>query len=345
MRSPSQSSFITLPLLSVALLLGASTGPLSADTSSSAEVVDEVQPRIVKIFGAGGFQGLEAYQSGFLISHDGFILTVSSYVLDTDYITVILDDGRRYEAQFMGADPRLEIALLKVDDLDLPYFDLSEAVQADLGARVLAFSNLYKVATGDEPASVLHGVVSAKTDLSARRGAYQTPYSGPVYVLDAMTNNPGAPGGALTDRQGRLLGLLGKELRSTRTNTWLNFAIPIDELLASVDEIREGRILPRSSDEDIVRPEYPLTTDDLGLVLVPDILRRTPPFIDRVRTNSAAERAGLKTDDLVLFVEGRIVQSCRAVVEELALIHRDDPVRITVLRDQNLVEIVLGVNE
>jgi len=74
-------------------------------------------------------------------------------------------------------------------------------------------------------------------------------------------------------------------------------------------------------------------------------LRRTPPFIDRVRTNSPAKRAGLMADDLVLFVEGRIVQSCTAVVEELALIHRDDPVRITVLRDQNLVEVTLGVNE
>ena len=344
MRALSIPSSVPFVLLSIALFGGVGAGRLSADASSFAEVVDEVQPRIVKIFGAGGFQGLEAYQSGFLISDDGYILTVSSYVLDTDHVTVVLDDGRRYQAEFLGADPRLEIALLKIDDLDLPYFDLSEAVQAELGARVLAFCNLYKVATGDEPASVLHGVVSARTDLSARRGAYQTPYSGPVYVLDAMTNNPGAPGGALTDRRGRLIGLLGKELRNTRTNTWLNFAIPIKELVSSVDEIREGRILPRA-DDDVVRPEHPLTTDDLGLVLVPDILRRTPPFIDRVRTNSPAERAGLMADDLLLFVEGKIVQSCTAVVEELALIHRDDPVRITVLRDQNLVEVTLGVNE
>ena len=56
---------------------------------------------------------------------------------------------------------------------------------------MLAFSNLFGVATGDEPASVLHGIVAAKTRLEARRGVFDTPYKGPVYVVDAMTNNPG----------------------------------------------------------------------------------------------------------------------------------------------------------
>ena len=75
---------------------------------------------------------------------------------------------------------------------------------------MLAFSNLYGVATGNEPASVLKGYVSAVTDLAARRGIFQTPYQGPVYVLDALTNNPGAAGGVLTDRRGQLAGILGK---------------------------------------------------------------------------------------------------------------------------------------
>ena len=54
-----------------------------------------VQPKMVKVYGAGGLRGLEGYQSGFLISDQGHILTVWSYVLDTDYITVTLDDGRK----------------------------------------------------------------------------------------------------------------------------------------------------------------------------------------------------------------------------------------------------------
>ncbi len=50
-------------------------------------------------------------------------------------------------------------------------------------------------------------------------------YDGPIYVLDAMTNNAGAAGGALTDDQGRLVGVLGKELRNAQNNTWLNYAL------------------------------------------------------------------------------------------------------------------------
>ncbi|HVW37927.1 MAG TPA: serine protease, partial [Pirellulales bacterium] len=74
---------------------------------SFAAVIRGVQPKIVKIYGAGGFRGLEPYQSGFLVSPAGHVLTAWSYVLDTDYITVTLDDGRKFEAKLLGADPRL----------------------------------------------------------------------------------------------------------------------------------------------------------------------------------------------------------------------------------------------
>ena len=169
------------------------------------------------------------------------MLTVASYVLDTDDVAVVLQDGRRYQAELVGTDPRLEIAVLKIDVRDAPYFDLMAAVPLEAGVRVLAFSNLFGVAAGAEDASVQHGHVSAKTPLAARRGAYETPYRGPAYVLDAMTNNPGAAGGALTDGRGRLAGLLGKELRNSLDNTWLNYAIPAGELAAAVEEIRREK--------------------------------------------------------------------------------------------------------
>src|SRR5690606_6086461 len=125
-------------------------------------------------------------------SAEGHILTVFSYVLDTDVITCTLNDGRKYEAQLVGADPRLEIAVLKIEAEGLPHFNLADVQPAGAGTRVLAFSNLFNVATGDEPASVLHGNISVVTPLHARTGAYQTPYRGQVYVVDAITNNPGA---------------------------------------------------------------------------------------------------------------------------------------------------------
>jgi serine protease Do len=304
-------------------------------------VIESVQPKIVKIYGAGGLQKLEAYQSGFLISDQGHILTAWSYVLDTDYISVTLHDGRRFEGRLVGADPRHEIAVLKIEADDLPHFNLTEAVELGVGDRVLAFSNLFGVAVGDEAASVLHGCVSAKTDLAARRGAFSTPYTGPVYVLDAMTNNPGAAGGVLTDRRGQIAGFVGKELRNAHNNTWLNYAIPIQQLIGSVDDILAGKTISRTIDESAKRPAQPWTLGLVGVRLVPDVLAKTPPFIDAVRPDSPGGKAGLRPDDLILFVNSVVVSSRASVIDELSLIDRIDPVRLTVQRGQELVEVTL----
>jgi serine protease Do len=234
----------------------------------------------------------------------------------------------------------VEIAVLKVEAEGLPCFTLAEAATVPAGAKVLAFSNLYGVAAGDEPLSVLKGIVAGKIDLAARRGAFQTPYRGSVYVLDAVTNNPGAAGGALTDRSGRLVGILGKELRSSVDNTWLNYALPAQDLSARVDDILAGRMTSRR-EETAKRPSEHYTPALLGITLVPDILPKTPPFIDRVAADSPSQAAGLQPDDLVLFVNGRIVPSCKSLVEELAFIDRLDEVRLTVQRGQELVEVAL----
>lgn len=318
---------------------------LAAAPPTFATVIDDVQPKIVKIYGAGGFRGLEPYQSGFLISDDGQILTVWSYVLDTDEISVTLNDGRKFPATLLAADPRLEMAVLKIDGMGLPFFDLAAAPSAEMGARVLAFSNLFGVATGDESASVQHGSVAVKSRLEARRGAFETPYKGQAYILDAMTNNPGAAGGALTDRDGKLLGMLGKELRNSLNNTWLNYAIPAADMLKTVDEIRSGKFVQRPADDSKAKPEKALNLVMLGIDLVPDVLERTPPFVDSVRSNSSANLAGLRPDDLVLFVNDRLVQSCKALHTELEYIDRADRVKITVIRGQELIDVMLAAPE
>ena len=312
------------------------SGPAPA-RYSYAQVVANVQPRMVKIFGAGGLRSLEAYQSGFLISGDGFILTAWSYVLDTSQVTVVLDDGRKFTADMVGADPRSEIAILKVDASGLDHFTLAEAKSLLPGSRVLAFSNLYGIATGDEPTSVLHGIVSGVTELSARRGSFETPYHGLVYVLDAMTNNAGAAGGALTDTQGNLAGVLGKELRDAKTNIWLNYAIPIQEIRSAVEDILAGRTV-RSPENATTRPEQSARLDPIGLILIPNVLARTPPFVDYVRPGSPAAVAGVRADDLIVVVGDSTVSSQAAVAEALAEIDVVDPLRITVVRGTELLE-------
>lgn len=317
--------------------------PLNCQGADSlAAVIAEIQPKVVKIYGSGGLRGLEAYQSGVLVSSEGYVLTVWSYVLDAeDYIIVVLDDGQRFQAKLVNHDPRLEIALLKIDAKGVPFFDLDAGSTLPPGSRVLALSNLFGIATGNEPVSVQHGTIAAATQLQARRGAFSTRYRGRAYILDAMVNNPGAAGGALTDGSGRLVGLLGKELRSSTTNNWLNYAVPVSELAQSVQEMMAGRNPPLRDDATAKKAPNPHAVYTLGIVLVPDVLPKTPPYVDDVVAGTSAEKAGLRRDDLILFVNGRMVTSCQDVVDELQYIDQIDPVRLTVQRDLELKDLEL----
>jgi serine protease Do len=340
---PAKRSSLAAAMSAVFVILAAHVVRANWADAPLADVIRDVQPKVVKIYGAGGFRGLEAYQSGFLISAEGHVLTAHSYVLDADYITCTLDDGQKFEAKLLGADPRLEVAVLKIEAKDLPHFDLAQAATAIEGARILALSNLYGVATGEEPVSVQHGIISVVTPLEARRGVFETLYTGPVYVVDAMTNNPGAAGGALVNLRGELLGMLGKELRNARNNTYLNYALPVAELTSAVEQIRAGKAPPVPNDRPDTKLANPLTLEALGIVMVPNVLERTPPFIDKVRAGSPAAKAGVKADDIIVFVDEKLIQSIAALATVLERIAIDDRVRLVLLRDKELVEVTVEV--
>lgn len=300
---------------------------------------------MVKIYGAGGLRGLEAYQSGMLMSADGHVLTAWSYVLDSDDVAVVLDDGRKYPATLVGADPLTEIAVLKIDPgkEKLPHFAIAKAAKVEVGSRVLAFSNLFGIATGNEPVSMLQGYVAAVAPLEARRGGFSANYRGDVYIVDAATNNPGASGGALVDAQGRLVGMLGKELRSELTSTWLNYALPVEAFGATAEAICAGDFTPPPLTE-ANRPDHPLSLASLGIVLVPDVVTRTPPYVDHVAPDSPAAKAGLRPDDLVVMIDSHVVTSRREADEIIERYEQDAEIRVAVLRDEALLEFPLAVD-
>lgn len=322
-------------LLCLAAAVGA--GPAVAAGDTPQQVIAAAARKVVKIYGAGGLRGLEGYQSGILLSPDGRIATAASTVLDSDGIDCVLDDGRRYPARLVGVDARRELALLAIEAVDLPAFTVEEGERAPPGTRVVALSNLFGVAVGDERVSAQRGVVSAVAPLEARRGAAEAPYRGDVYVLDCTTNNPGSPGGALVDSRGRLLGMLGKELRSTATGVWLNYALPADELVRGCADIAAGTAAPPASAE-----ARPLDPRRMGIVLVPDLLDRTPPYVEWVAAGTEAARSGLRPDDLVIAVNGRSVASRAAVEQVLGGLAVGDPVRLTVVRAGTIVECGVG---
>ncbi len=351
------------PMVAACLVLVLSLCGGIASAATPEETIAGAARRVVKLYGAGGVRGLEAYQTGILVTPTGHIITVLSTVLDSEQIDCVLDDGRRYPATLIGADPRRELALLSIAGEDLPCFSIllpaenptaepgpggaalpaKGGARVPAGTRVFALSNLFGVAVGDERVSAQHGVVSTVVPLEARRGAHEAPYRGDVYILDCTTSNPGSAGGALVDWRGRLVGMLGKELRATVTGVWLNYALPIDEVARGYRDLLAtggGDATPPRDGMDAGQSTFDMAL--LGVVLVPDLLDKTPPFVESVRDGSAAAQAGLRADDLVVAVNGRSVSSRAGVQQWLASLADGDVVQFTVIRSGGIVECALG---
>lgn len=339
-------------LLSLALAL-----PITAQTSFP-EVARQVNRKLVKVFGSGGFRGLVDYGTGVVITPDGYALTASSHLLDTPELRVHLYDGRRMPAKVIVVEPELDVALIKIDKVDdLPFFDALSAAKkpaAKAGDWVLGFSNQFKIATQDEPMSVTRGVIAAVAKLPLGRGVFEAPYQGEVYVVDAVTNNPGAAGGALTTPKGELVGLIGKELRNGLTETWLNYAVPLS---AKVD-VRQGEQIVSLSMADFIekgmKGEYKPTARERsrdgtgaydGIVFVPNVVERTPPYIEEVLSGSPAAKAGLKPDDLVVYVDGEPVVSIASYRDIVSRIRPGTMVKLEVRRGDKLVTAELTLEE
>ncbi|HEV3205262.1 MAG TPA: trypsin-like peptidase domain-containing protein [Gemmataceae bacterium] len=316
-------------LIAAAVLGAVSPAP---GQESFAKVSEEVNRKVVKLYGSGGFQGLASYGTGALVSAEGHILTVASHMLATQDLRVHLFDGRRYHAKVLVVEPELDAALVQIEKLDdpLPFFDFIEAAQkpaAKAGDWILAFSNQFQIATRDEQMSVQRGVIAAYSKLHGRRGIFDAPYTGDVYVLDAITNNPGAGGGVITTRQGELLGIIGKELRNTLTETWINYAVPVQVLTTFVEKSKKGEYKPIVKEKPAGGPG-----GYHGIVLVPNVIERTPPFIEEVLPGSPAARAGLKPDDLVVYIDGIQVVSIKQFREIMAKTQPGNVLKLEVQR-------------
>ncbi len=347
--------------LSILASILAATATTARGEESFAQICDKVNPKLVKLFGAGGFRGLASYGSGAIVSPDGYILTVNSHILDTQDLRVHLSDGTPYHAKIVAIEPELDVALVKIGDNknkveDLPYFDVVEAAKrppVEPGTGVLAFSNQFQIATRDEPMSIQRGVVASYSRLYGRIGIFEATYKGDVYVVDAITNNPGAGGGALTTRKGELLALIGKELRNELTNTWINYAIPISARI-TVSQADGNPATVSILDVLEKKEKYkPLTLPKknegpgvyTGIILVADPVERTPPFIEDVVPGSPAENAKLQADDLIVYVDGILVGDIHAYNDVLSRYHPNQTVKLEIQRDRKLQTISLKLDK
>jgi serine protease Do len=338
----------------VALLVGSTASAQDRyDT-----VASYVNPRMVKVFGSGGYRGLVAYGTGVIVSADGFVLTAGGSLLDTQELRVHLNDGRRCLAKVVVIEPALDAALIKIEGVEnLQYFDIASSAArpvAKPGEWVFGFSNAFEIATRDEPMSIQRGVISAYTRLPLQRGIFDAPYHGDVYVVDAITNNPGAAGGALVNRIGELLGIIGKELRNALADTWVNYAVPVQAKI----EARNGENVRTVSLLDFVqlgiKGAYQPTAEQNrnkgdgayhGIVLVPNVVERTPPYIEEVTPESPAAKAGLQPDDLIVYIDGVPISSIVTFRQIMGATRSGQVVKLEVRRGEKLVPVEMKLVE
>ena len=325
--------------LSIICLLSA-TAVVAQQDISVAQPTDAVttqQQTIVKLFGAG-VGNLDSYGSGVLISEEGHIATVWNHLVNTGYLTAVTFDGQRFDVEVVGTSLDHDLAILKLEFSEppkLPFVNLQESRAAAAGDSILAFSNVYHVATGNEPVSVMHGVVACETVLEAGLGRWKFPVKSPVYLIDAVTNNSGAAGGLVTTADGKPLGLLGREIRHTATDMWVNYAVPWQTLLPAVEAILDGRRLSStSSEEDRRLLSGRELTSQFGLTVLPGLLPKTPAYIDRVIPSSPAAKASLQRGDLVLMLNNTVIQSVDDLRAAFAEFRSGQRVRVTVNRKQ-----------
>jgi serine protease Do len=344
----------------LAVLAGLPSSGLRAD-ESFASVAEKVNSKLVKLYGSGGLRGLASYGTGVLVSPDGYVLTVNSHLLDTRDLRVHLHDGTRYHAKVVNIEPELDLALVKIGTdkdpvTDLEFYDVFEAARravVEPGTGILAFSNEFQIATRDEPMSVQRGVVAAYGRLYGRKGIFEATYKGDVYVIDAITNNPGAGGGVVTNRKGDLLGLIGKELRNELTNTWINYAIPIGariEVRSADDKVVPVTILDMVEKKERYKPVERKEKRDggggyHGIVLVPNVVEHTPPYVEDVQPGSPADKAGIHADDLIVYVDGLPVNDINSFKDLLSRYQPNMQVKLEVQRGKKLNTVSLTLEK
>jgi serine protease Do len=323
---------------------------------SFAPVAEEVNKKLVKLFGSGGFKGLASYGTGIVISPDGYILTVNSHILDTRDLRIHMHDGTRYHGTIVKTEPELDVALVKINrglgkSVELEdYFDIVKAAKkapAGPGTGILAFSNQFQIATRDEPMSVQRGVVAAYSKLYGRIGVFQHMYRGDVYVIDAITNNPGAGGGIITTRKGEPIGMIGKELRNELTNTWINYAIPFSATvtITEKDTKRKISIIDLVTQKEKYKPAPPRpkvqNVVHHGIVLVPNVVERTPPYVEEVQPGSPGDVAKLKPDDLIVYIDGLPVPDINTFNSILETYTPGTDVKVDIQRGDKLLAVTL----
>ena len=278
--------------------------------------------------------------SGVIFSKDGYILTNNHVIENADDITVTTYDNQTFEAKLIGTDPLTEIAVIKVKGESLPYARLGDSEKMEIGDWVLAIGNPLGFTS-----TVTAGIVSAKsrsigiiedTERDAR-GSYAIEN---FIQTDAVINR-GNSGGPLVNLKGQVIGINTAIAIATGTGFYAGygFAVPINLARKIMNNLIERGYVVRAFLGIGMNPVDEDVAERFGLD------RRQGVLIDQVTDGTPADRAGLKTDDIILRIDNREMNQSNEVQNYIALKNPGDDIQLTVLRGGKEKEISVKLGE
>lgn len=281
----------------------------------------------------GGPQLSQALGSGVIVGSDGLILTNNHVVADAQTIKITLSDKREFTAELVGADENSDLAVLRVKEKDLPTLELGDSDALSVGEWVLAVGNPFSASLNH---SVTAGIVSAKGRNSFGQNAtFQN------FIQTDAAINPGNSGGALVNMKGQLVGINTAIISRTGTYNGIGFAIPSNiarEIMASL--IKHGKVIRG------YLGVYHRDMDD-GLAKAFGLDKPKGSLIDDVIPDSPASKAGLRSGDIILSVDGKSIEDGSTLSNMIGFKAPGEKVNITYLREgkESSVVVVLAENK
>jgi serine protease Do len=255
--------------------------------------------------------------SGFIIQPDGYLVTNNHVVEDADELSVRLFDGRTVEAEIVGTDPFSDLAVLKIDEADLPTVPFGTSEDLKTGQWVLAFGSPLRQNLNN---SVTAGIVSAIGRLQGQGGGIRD------YVQTDAAINPGNSGGPLVNLRGQVVGVNTAIISRTGGYQGIGFAIPASTARSVAEELIASGEVTRAFLGINYGPATPALIEAEGLP-------RGAAAVASVEDGSPADDAGLQPGDVIVAIDGEELTNYLQVGQQIANMKPGDTVQMTIDRD------------
>jgi serine protease Do len=259
--------------------------------------------------------------SGVIITEDGYIITNNHVIAGAGKIEVILNDKRTFIAELIGADPNTDIALLRIDQNNLPFLKYGNSDEVRVGEWVVAVGNPFNLTS-----TVTSGIVSAlgrSIDLIRSQG---NKYAIENFIQTDAAINPGNSGGALVNTRSELIGINTAIASETGSYVGYGFAVPVNLVKKVIDDLMNFGKVQRGLLGVSIQDVNQALADKEGLKTLNGV------FVAEVVDGGAAKKAGIKKGDVILKVNGIAVNSSSALQGEIGKQRPGDKVKILVLR-------------